>query len=272
VVKSGKILADKTTHGYKSTYFAVMSPSINTALVYHAQFMEHLDSLQAQGLIKSYSNTSVLNPTLAVQQQRIAWWQSYFTPNKVAQIKANLLKYAEPYGFTADVFEPFFNLIEQTPQTANLLTAGILPDALLCNYLEHTDGNYLLFTPVLSEQENYYNTYSQVLKSNGSVVIDPFYYTQDMVRILNNDFNVILGISSVFVLFILLISFKSLTLALIAFMPMTLSWYIIQGVMGIFGLQFNLINIIVSSFIFGCGVDYSIFIFALYNVCKHIYN
>jgi predicted RND superfamily exporter protein len=81
-----------------------------------------------------------------------------------------------------------------------------------------------------------------------------------MVRILNNDFNVILGISSVFVLFILLISFKSLTLALIAFMPMTLSWYIIQGVMGIFGLQFNLINIIVSSFIFGCGVDYSIFI------------
>jgi predicted RND superfamily exporter protein len=260
VVKSGKILADKTTHGYKSTYFAVMSPSINTALVYHAQFMEHLDSLQAQGLIKSYSNTSVLNPTLAVQQQRIAWWQSYFTPNKVAQIKANLLKYAEPYGFTADVFEPFFNLIEQTPQTANLLTAGILPDALLCNYLEHTDGNYLLFTPVLSEQENYYNTYSQVLKSNGSVVIDPFYYTQDMVRILNNDFNVILGISSVFVLFILLISFKSLTLALIAFMPMTLSWYIIQGVMGIFGLQFNLINIIVSSFIFGCGVDYSIFI------------
>lgn len=260
VVKSGKILAEKTTMGHRSTYFAVMSPSIDTALVYHAQFMQHLDSLKQQGVIKAYSNTSVLNPTLPQQQARIATWQAYWTPNKIAQVKNTILKAAEPYGFTQEVFEPFFSLIEQTPQPDNLLTAGVLPDALLCNYMEHTDGNYLLFTPVLCPQQNYYNTYSQVLSSNGSVVIDPFYYTQDMVRILNNDFNVILGISSIFVFFILLISFKSLTLSLIAFLPMSLSWYIIQGIMGIFGLQFNLINIIVSSFIFGCGVDYSIFI------------
>ena len=30
--------------------------------------------------------------------------------------------------------------------------------------------------------------------------------------------------------------------------------------MGIFGLQFNLINIIIATFIFGIGVDYSIFV------------
>jgi predicted RND superfamily exporter protein len=260
VVKSGQILAEKTTHGQKSTYFAVMSPSIDTALVYHAQFMQHLDSLQNQGIIYSYSNTSVLNPTQAVQKQRIAAWQKYWTPAKIKQVKNRIIQASAPYGFTEEVFEPFFNLIDQTPETANLLTSGVLPDALLCNYLEHTDGQYLLFTPVLSQPQNYYQTYSQVLKSDGSVVIDPFYYTQDMVRILNNDFNVILGISSVFVFFILLISFKSITLSLVAFLPMSLSWYIVQGVMGIFGLQFNLINIIVSSFIFGCGVDYSIFI------------
>lgn len=41
---------------------------------------------------------------------------------------------------------------------------------------------------------------------------------------------------------------------------MALSWYIVQGIMGIFGLQFNLINIVISTFIFGIGVDYSIFI------------
>lgn len=260
VVKSSQIVADKTTQGQKSTYFAVMSPSIDTALVYHAQFMTHLDSLQQQGIIASYSNTSVLNPTMDVQQQRIAAWQKYWTPAKIKQVKDRIIRTSEPYGFTPEVFEPFFTLIETAPQTANLLTAGVLPEALLCNYLEHTDGQYLLFTPVLSQPQNYYQTYSQVLQSNGSVVIDPFYYTQDMVRILNNDFNVILGISSVFVFIILLLSFKSIALSLVAFLPMSLSWYIVQGVMGIFGMQFNLINIIVSSFIFGCGVDYSIFI------------
>lgn len=41
---------------------------------------------------------------------------------------------------------------------------------------------------------------------------------------------------------------------------MFLSWYIVQGSMALLGLQFNLINIIVASIIFGVGVDYSIFI------------
>ena len=41
---------------------------------------------------------------------------------------------------------------------------------------------------------------------------------------------------------------------------MFLSWYVVQGVMAIFGLQFNLINIVISTFIFGIGVDYSIFV------------
>ena len=64
-----------------------------------------------------------------------------------------------------------------------------------------------------------------------------------------------------FLLFlVLLVSFRSLPIAVLAFIPMGLSWYVVQGIMGIFGLQFNLINIIIATFIFGIGVDYSIFV------------
>ena len=49
-------------------------------------------------------------------------------------------------------------------------------------------------------------------------------------------------------------------LSILAFLPMFLSWFIVQGIMGIFSIQFNLINIVISTFIFGIGVDYSIFI------------
>ena len=40
---------------------------------------------------------------------------------------------------------------------------------------------------------------------------------------------------------------------------MFLSWYVLQGLMALLGLEFNLINIVISTFIFGIGVDYSIF-------------
>ena len=41
---------------------------------------------------------------------------------------------------------------------------------------------------------------------------------------------------------------------------MFISWYVMQGYMAIFNLEFNLINIVISTFIYGIGVDYSIFV------------
>ena len=41
---------------------------------------------------------------------------------------------------------------------------------------------------------------------------------------------------------------------------MLISWVIILGLMGILGIEFNIINIILSTFIFGIGDDFSIFI------------
>ena len=49
-------------------------------------------------------------------------------------------------------------------------------------------------------------------------------------------------------------------LYLLGFMPILLSWFIVLGAMVIFGKQFNLVSVVISTFIFGIGVDYSIFV------------
>jgi predicted RND superfamily exporter protein len=86
------------------------------------------------------------------------------------------------------------------------------------------------------------------------------YYTNDMVSIVHDDFSVAMIISSVFVLLVLLLSFRNFWIALLAFLPMFLSWYVVQGAMALLGIKFNLINIVISTFVFGIGVDYSIFV------------
>ena len=118
----------------------------------------------------------------------------------------------------------------------------------------------MVFTSVLMSTDKQKQINDIMASVPHTVVVDPFYYTNNMVELLNDDFNTVLGISSLFVFIVLLLSYRSISRALLAFMPMFLSWYIVQGIMGIFGLQFNLINIVISSFIFGVGVDYSIFI------------
>jgi predicted RND superfamily exporter protein len=92
------------------------------------------------------------------------------------------------------------------------------------------------------------------------VVLEPFYYCRDMVQIVHDDFQLTLWISSIFVLLVLLVAFRNLWVALVAFFPMFLSWYALQGFMALLGLQFNLINIVIATFVFGIGVDYSIFV------------
>ena len=81
-----------------------------------------------------------------------------------------------------------------------------------------------------------------------------------MATDIKDNFNLILGISSALIFFVLLISYGRIELAMLAFLPMFISWIIILGFMSIFSVQFNIVSIILSTFIFGIGDDFSIFV------------
>ena len=82
----------------------------------------------------------------------------------------------------------------------------------------------------------------------------------DLAFRLSEDFDYIGICCSIIVFVFLWLSFRSIWLALIAFIPMALSWVWILAIMQFFGLQFNIVNIILATFIFGQGDDYTIFI------------
>ena len=77
---------------------------------------------------------------------------------------------------------------------------------------------------------------------------------------LKNDFNRLVLYSSIVVFLLLLFFYKSLSLTLVTVIPIALTWLLTIGTMGFFGIEFNIFNIIISTFIFGLGIDYCIFI------------
>lgn len=262
VIESQKILAEHTTKGYQTMYFAATSENLDTALYYNRQMTKMLEALEDLGKIGSFTgNNNQIFLLNSEQQERIDAWNKYWTPTKKAQVLTDMDQAAVACGFTPDSLNAFRHLIEYTNyQPFSIYESKALPEAIKCNMMEYTDGKYLVFTPVLLKEEYKTEVCDEITSHKHLVVIDPFYYTSDMLELIHKDFNVTLGLSSLFVLIVLLLAYKSFILAFILFLPMTLSWYIVLGVMGIFGIEFNLINIIVSSFIYGVGVDYSIFI------------
>ncbi|MDR1675246.1 MAG: MMPL family transporter [Tannerella sp.] len=260
VVRSMQLLAAKTTQGNASIYYAVASPELDSALIAHRQMAATLDSLQAEGLLTDYSKTTLLLLPENEQQIRIRRWRDFWTPERISRTRMYVTNAARTQGFKPETFDPFFEMLAVDDRPVSICDEGILPGELMSNMVEYTDGIYLVYTSVQMPPDKM-NAVSGVIAARPHwLVIDPFYYTSDMVRILNDDFNTTLGVSSVFVFAILLLAFRKWSRAILAFIPMGLSWYVVLGVMGMTGHAFNLINIVISTFIFGVGVDYSIFV------------
>ncbi len=261
-LKDGEALYnEKNTNGCAHQFFANYSDNLDEALDANQLLNKHLDSLQKEGVISYYDKLiPAVMHSERVQNERIEAWNKYWTAEKKAQLRRNLSASASKYDWQID-FTPFYALLDADYAPGNVFEEGVLPPELMSNFIEkEASGRYMVFTQVDYLPENMNKATAEVIKSPRTLVLDPFYYCIDLVQLVHDDFNTTLWISSVFVLLVLLFSFGNLATALLAFLPMGISWFVLQGYMAIFGLQFNLINIVISTFIFGIGVDYSIFV------------
>ncbi len=267
VLESQELLAEHSTKEYRTIYYATIDEDLDSALTFNKTLYAELENQKTNKKVSSYGNTASLFITRAEQLRRIETWNNFWYGKEKRAEKLNALMAAEcpKYGFSMDFFQPFWGMLNTQYEPTSLFESDAFPSGLKSNMIEKTDGKYILFTPVQLKPSDKNEVTDRIVETEVSgarrfVIIDPFYYTNALVEIMNNDFTVALMISSIFVFLVLLFSFRSTTLAAIGFVPMQLSWYIVLGIMAILGIKFNLVNIVISTFIYGIGVDYSIFI------------
>ncbi len=264
VVESEKLYSEKVNKFHHPQYFAACSSELDSALVMNKAVYLVLDSLKRSGTIFDFNSPQAFLLPEEDQRQNIAAWKEFWTPERVERGYRLLTSYSEKYGWEEktgfDIPSTFRLMTEVDYDPQSLYDSGALPEAFMSNYVENVDGKWLVMSSVMLDSRRDLKVDRIVADAANVVVLDPFFYTGDMVEIVHDDFDVVLLISSLFVLAVLLLSFRSIIISLIAFLPMFASWYVVQGMMAIFGIEFNLVNIMISSFIFGIGVDYSIFV------------
>ncbi len=263
------LVREKTDSGDRHQYFAASGATMEEAIENFSLMAEKLDSLQEEGLVTKYTHTSELFIPKRVQQERIDAWHNYWTEERLANVRALINKCAPKAGVNAAAFEPFFVAATRDYEPDALYEQEFIPEGYRTTLMEQTyDGSYLCFSTVYCENDSvrsdstdYHRICDAVANEPNLMVLDTYYYAQDTLRQLGQDFNVLQWVSMAFVLLVLLISFRfNLKNSLLCFLPIVISWIIVLGAMNIFGIRFNLINIIISTFIFGIGVDYSIFV------------
>ena len=100
----------------------------------------------------------------------------------------------------------------------------------------------------------------QLLTRQDFVSADMGRVVTSLVTSLSQDFDMVLAMCSLVVFIFLWLSFGSLELALLSFLPLAVGWVWILGIMNLLGIQFNIVSIVLATFIFGQGDDYTIYI------------
>ena len=245
----------------KTVLFVSVGKDMNQATETYAITNQKLSTLKDQGLIKDYASASQFLISPQEQQLRLKRWKDYWTDEKQQQIRKQLETAATEYRFRPGSFDPFYQWLNQ-PFGEYHYTAqeDDISGKLLNEWQTSADSITMLISQIRISDQNKETVYQHFSKDQDVVIFDRSYFANKWVSAINDDFYLILYISSFLIFFALWFSYGRIELTLMSFLPMLVSWVIILGLMGILGIEFNIINIILSTFIFGIGDDFSIFI------------
>lgn len=247
--------------GEKTVLFVSVGKDMNQATETYAVTNQKLSALKDQELIKGYASASQFLISPQEQQLRLKRWKDYWTDEKQQQVREQLETAAAEYRFRPGSFDPFYQWLNQPfGEYHYAAQEDDLSGKLLNEWQTSADSITMLISQIRISEQNKETVYQHFNKDQDVVIFDRSYFANKWVSAINDDFYLILYISSFLIFFALWFSYGRIELTLMSFLPMLVSWIIILGLMGILGIEFNIINIILSTFIFGIGDDFSIFI------------
>ncbi len=246
--------------GQRAT-LVVTGRDVNEVAVHARQLTAVVDSLSAEG-VESHTSLApnFLIPT-DLQFSRIEAWNAFWSGGKREHVLSKLQAEAKTNGFADGAFSRFQQVISKQYTPINLTVDNLQQSPIASEWISQSGDKLMLYYNLkFSDLARVDNLLDRLDSCPGVVVTDMGYFVTKAAETIVDDFNIILIISSLLVGLALLLSYGRVELFLMTFLPMCIAWVLILGLMALFGVEFNFVNIILSTFIFGVGDDFSIFI------------
>ena len=257
---SEKKLNQINQYALQSVYLVTEGNTLDDALVNNEKLVTQIEKLENKNIVKKYSGVSSLIISDSLQKIKIERWNSYWTAEKKAALMASVIKEGTALKFNAAAFDHFSMLLNKIYVPVNKAAMAGVRKNFLDDYITEKPGKTTVVTLVKTVPEKRQEVYKTFEHEEHVTVLDKQYLTSRFVEIINADFSKIALMTSLLVFIVLLVVYGRIELTLVSFIPMLISWIWILGIMGLAGIQFNIINIIISALIFGLGDDYSLFI------------
>lgn len=258
--KAQQELNNINRYSLQSVYLVTEGKTLNEALENNERVNNKLNGLMRQGIVVRESGVSSLIISDSLQSVRIAKWNSFWTKEKKEQFLHQMMDMGVKIGFREQAFTPLRELLHKEYLPVDSASQAIIRNTFLSDYISDKNGRHTVVTLVKVVEGKKDSVYQEFESTPHVTVLDKQYLSSKFVEIIKADFSSIAWMTSILVFLVLLLMYGRIELTLISFIPMAISWVWILGIMGLFHIEFNIINIIISALIFGLGDDYSLFI------------
>lgn len=246
---------------YQKVYAISTDSTMDGALDKSSRLQGYLGELQhIHHLVKEYSSCSRFINSQSEQIRRLTLWNDFWKKHRqqlIAELKVSMT--AE--GFAPDSFDDFLGILTLSYQPKDIEYFAPLIKSLFAENLSvnQAHGKYNVVNVLAVKSSDVKKVENMLNNNHGCYGFDVAGMNSAIANHLSDDFNYIGFACGCIVFFFLWLSMGSIELAILSFIPMAVSWVWILGIMALCGMQFNIVNVILATFIFGQGDDYTIF-------------
>jgi 1-acyl-sn-glycerol-3-phosphate acyltransferase len=255
--ESQQRLEKLTQSSLTSLYVVSSGKNLQSALMKNEQVIPLLQTLEAEKTINKFSSVSTFMVSDSLQRFRIDKWNEFWAPRKESVLNVVRNKGRE-LKFSDRVIQNLEQMISRSYTAGDTAVLNQIRAAFFEDYIIERNGEATVISMVNVDPSERHVVYDR-LENSPVHSFDRQMLTNLFVEYVNADFNFIVTFTAAFVFIALLVLYGRIELTLITFVPMMITWIWILGIMALVGIEFNIINIMVSTFIFGLGDDYSIF-------------
>jgi 1-acyl-sn-glycerol-3-phosphate acyltransferase len=240
-------------------YYISQGDNLDDALAAYETSKTSLENMKTEGALTKVSGLGVYLPSKQMQQHRLQLWRN-FCETKKEQL-AKIEEIGIENGFTSGAFSLFNTIINNDYEIQDIDFFEPITSLFANNYIVNEENGSMVMT-ILHTTHTDLDQLEETLNNidTQSFSFDAGTIGRSMISTLSGDFDKVLFICGLIVFVFLIFTLGRIELTLIAFLPLTVGWFWILGIMDIFDIRFNIINIILATFIFGQGDDYTIFI------------
>ena len=250
--------------GKYELYSVAEDKTLQEAVRVNDEITKRLEGLVRSGDVTSVKGIGDMIPGEDLQKERISRWNSFWSGGRKERLLSELEKEAPKAGFSESAFALFGERLsrEYSPQDASSEVFLPASEVFRGTYLLSSGGKVCILSKVGYDDPSLSPKIKEAL--TGGIPSAMSFGTADisnqLAKVLSESFDWIGSICGLVVFVFLCLSMRRLELAVLSFLPLAFGWYWILGTMGLLGIKFNVVNVILATFIFGQGDDYTIFI------------